>query len=155
MIDAAVFVTEMEMLQQRFGYARDFTPEFLERYRDYLSAHMTTEEFTAAARIVFEEHDTWPSPKRFREALTGDPRAASEEAWNALLDAARAADGQAVTPEALATLKALGITFREIMYASEYQLTQIGKRFRAHHERAAAPDRLALEDSPAELEPLE
>lgn len=150
MIDDVVFSAEMTILRDRFG-RQNMTTETIARYLDYLDAKLTTAEFQAAAREIFNRDTFWPSPQRFVEAVRGDPHAAAEEAWNQLMSAA--AKGGAPTPEALTTLRALGVTFRDVSTSSEYQLTQLGKRFRAHLERATEPAHAALpSNQPAELE---
>ena len=91
MIDPRVFAFEMTVLRDRFG-RRDMTDETIARYLDFLDPLMTTEEFKAAAREVFNRDTFWPSPQRFLDAVRGDPKRLAEEAWTAMLEHAKRGD---------------------------------------------------------------
>lgn len=138
-IDDVTFAAEMTILRDRFG-RRDMTQETIARYYDYLADRMTTEDFTRAARLIFNKDTFWPAPVRFLEAIKGNPGADSEAAWNALLSAATMGDHKAVTRPQLAALRAAGVTFRDVETANDARLAGIGKRFRAEYSRAANDD---------------
>lgn len=135
-IEKRAFLAELGMLAERFG--RTVSQPVMLRYYDTLSARLTTDEFRAAARIIFDRDKFWPEPMRFVEVVRGNPTADSEAAWNALLSAATMGDHKAVTPPQLAALRAAGVTFRDVETASDARLAALGKRFRAEFERAAS-----------------
>lgn len=138
MIDRKVFAFEMTVLRDRFG-RRDMTDETIARYLDYLGPLMTTEEFKAAAREVFNRDTFWPSPQRFLDAIRGDPKRLAEEAWMAVLDHAKRGEYPPLDtlPEATrAALKA--VPLREVMYAdSDIKLARLKREFTEAHQHAA------------------
>lgn len=150
MIDDVVFVTEMTILRDRFG-RQNMTAETIARYLDFLSPRMSTAEFQSAAREVFNNDTWWPSPARFLDAVRGDPKAEGAAAWDALVAAASKGDAVAVTPAMLASLRRIGVTFRDVETASEFRLGEIGKRFRADFERDSTADRTSLPVDPLRL----
>lgn len=151
MIDPRVFAFEMTVLRDRFG-RRDMTDETIARYLDYLGPLMTTEEFKAAAREVFNRDTFWPSPQRFLDAIRGDPKRLAEEAWAAMLEHAKRGEYPALEtlPEVTrAALKA--VPLREIMYAdSDIKLARLKREFTEAHQHAAGAQvgPLALPSAP-------
>lgn len=157
MIDKTVFAAEMTILRDRFG-RRDMTAETIARYLDFLDPQLTTEQFQAAAREIFNRDTFWPSPARFLEAIQGNPKAMADEAWSSILEhAKRGAYPELATlpPPVRAALKA--VPMREIMYAdTDFKLSRLRKDFSEAYTRAAAKlagDRPALEAPPEREEP--
>src|SRR5690606_10359412 len=99
-IDRRVFTAEFTLLLDRFG--RDPHQLLIARYFGYLNARLTTEEFTAAARKIFEEARYWPAPIDFIEAAKGDPKRLAAEAWGQLLTAAQRGRPHDAPPDAIA-----------------------------------------------------
>jgi hypothetical protein len=64
-IDRKVFAGVMGGFADRFG--RALAPATADMYYDILAAELTTEEFLAGARIVFQKHtyNAWPAPQLF------------------------------------------------------------------------------------------
>lgn len=62
MIDSQVFAEAMAVLSDRFN--RPFHPGTQREYHAILSAELSTEDFTVAARIAFRESQFWPSPQQ-------------------------------------------------------------------------------------------
>lgn len=150
MLDRTVFLREMAVLAELFNRPA-LSEVLIGRYFEFLSTRLTTEEFEAAARRIFEEERFWPAPVTFVLAVKGDPKAEGEAAWNALVAAASRGDAGAVTPAMLAGLRRIGVTFRDVETASEYRLGEIGKRFRADFEHDSTTDRTALPSDPLRL----
>lgn len=138
MIDPRVFAFEMTVLRDRFG-RRDMTDETIARYLDYLGPLMTTEEFKAAAREIFNRDTFWPSPQRFLDAIRGDPKRLAEEAWTAMLEHAKRGEYPALETLPEATRAALRVVpLREIMYAdSDIKLARLKREFTEAHQHAA------------------
>lgn len=154
MIDRRAFTREFALLLQRFG--RDANEIMTQRYYEYLSAHLTTDEFERAARVIYAEDTFWPSPKRFLDALDGDPRERAESAWATVMNAARnwPQEKPDVDPATARIVAGLG-GWREIAFAeSDAKLATLRKAFlsafadeaqRERNERRLdAPDPLSL-----------
>lgn len=69
MIDQGQFGLIMASFADRIG--RPLATFTARMYYDVLSAELTTEEFLAAARVVFKTHayNTWPAPQQFIAAV--------------------------------------------------------------------------------------
>lgn len=88
-IDPAVFAAEFTLLKERFN-RRDLTSETSARYLDFLDARMSTAEFQAAAREIFNRDTFWPAPQRFLDAARGGAvRELAERDWTRALHLAR------------------------------------------------------------------
>ena len=106
-LDRAVFVREMTLLHDRFG--RQPNEHVMTRYYDTLRARLTTPEFEAAARFVFDHDAFWPPPARFIELAQGNPKDDAEREWVALLDScARGDRGIILSPEGGAAMRSVG-----------------------------------------------
>lgn len=131
-VDRRVFTAEFTLLLERFG--REPHQLLIARYFEYLDARLTTEEFQAAARKLFEEARFWPAPVEFLHAAKGDPKQLAGEAWQALIKALKAGRPHDAPPEAIAILKRSGATYRDLEEASEHRLAQLERAFKAEHE---------------------
>lgn len=138
MIDRRVFTAEFTLLLERFG--RDPHQLLIARYFDYLNARLTTEEFTAAARKIFEEARYWPAPIDFIEAAKGDPKRLAAEAWGQLLTAAQRGRPHDAPPDAIAALKRAGATFRDVETASDYRLAELERTFKTEYTADTMPN---------------
>ena len=135
-LDKRVFLAELAMLAERFG--RTVSEPVMLRYYDTLSQRLTTSEFQAASRIIFDRDKFWPEPLRFVDAVKGNATEEAAAAWNALQAAATMGDHAAVHGATLAALRATGVTFRDVETASDARLASIRKSFVSAFERAAA-----------------
>jgi len=107
MLDRTVFLREMALLADRFG--RDASPETIGRYYDTLRERVSTSEFEAAARFVFDNDSFWPSPARFVEVARGNPKEEAEREWRVLLDSCTRGDrGVLLSPDGAAAMRAAG-----------------------------------------------
>lgn len=88
MLDKRVFLRELGMLAERFG--RTISEPVMLRYFESLSRELTTPEFEHAARVIFDEDQFWPSPRRFVEAVHGSVKERGNEAWALALKCASA-----------------------------------------------------------------
>lgn len=135
MLDDTVFSAELTLLEDRFGRAK-LTTEAKVRYYEYLAQNLTTTEFQAAAREIFNRDQFWPSPQRFVDVVRGSVKQRAEIDWQAVLHLAQAGETDLSTlpPAAVAAMRAAG-GWRAIAYAEgAYQLEQLRKRFLAVHE---------------------
>ena len=145
MLSKTVFLREMAMLADRFG--RDVSPEVIGRYFDTLRERLSTEEFEASARFVFDHDSFWPSPARFVEVVRGNAKEDAEREWQMLLSACSRGDrGVLLSPEGAAAMRAAG-GWNAVAYASgDHQLGSRRREFitsftaqRDAQERAALP----------------
>ena len=79
MIDQDVFNIEWAVICERHN--RDPSQVLAARYYQSLSPRMTTEEFRAAARVVFEEREFFPRPVDFIDAIRPSVEAEALEQW--------------------------------------------------------------------------
>ena len=153
MLARAVFVREMAFLEERFN--REHTDQVLARYYDTLSARLTTEEFAAAARYVFDHDSFWPPPARFIELAQGNPKEDATREWVALVDACSRGDRDALlSPAGEAGMRAAG-GWAAIAYAEgEYALSARQRAFTAAYllAREDTERGIALPDPRKELE---
>lgn len=79
-INPEVLAGELEILVNRFHGHRllDVT---LDRYAEYIEAHLTEAEFVRACRVIFDNDRYWPAPARFVEAVHGNARELAAQAW--------------------------------------------------------------------------
>ena len=106
-LNRAVFVREMTLLHDRFG--RTPNEHVMTRYYDALRDRLTTPEFEAAARHVFDHDAFWPAPARFIELAHGNPRDAAEREWAVLIDAcARGDRNTLLSPEGASAMRHVG-----------------------------------------------
>ena len=136
-IDKRVFLREMALLAERFNRP-ELSEPLIARYFETLTARLSTEQFERAARVIFDGDTFWPAPLRFVEAVQGDPKAMADEAWNALLQAMRSGKPHDAPPEAIATLRRAGATFRDLMESTEYRVTQLERAFKAAYTPTGA-----------------
>lgn len=107
MLDKRAFLRELGMLAERFG--RAISEPVMLRYYDTLSSTLTTAEFVAAARVVFDTDTFWPPPARFIELAHGNARDDGEREWARLLDAcARGDRNHLPSAEGAAAMRAVG-----------------------------------------------
>lgn len=133
MIDPTAFTEEMTILRDRFG-RRDMTPETIARYLDYLDPIMTTAEFRAAAREIFNHDTWWPSPQRFLDAIRGEPRLIAEASWERMIAGARQGQRPTISDAESEALKAIGGFVAIERCESDYRLREMRKDY----ERALA-----------------
>lgn len=126
-LDKRVFLREMAVLAELFNRPQLSDP-LIARYYEYLNTRMTTDEFEAAARRIFEEERYWPAPITFLHAAKGDPQLLAREEWDRLLT--QAAQGQLAELSAAGrkALAALG-GWPRIAYAQEGALPSLRKAF--------------------------
>lgn len=149
MIDRTRFVERFSILLDRFG--RTMGEPSVKEYFEILTATLDTGEFMRASQVIFREDQFWPTPQRFIDAARGSAVDHAAIAWDGLLAAAGKGDAGAVTPVMLASLRRIGVTFRDVETASEHRLGEIGKRFRADFERDSTADRTTLPSDPLRL----
>lgn len=108
MIDKRAFLRELGLLADRFG--RTVSEPVIARYYDTLNRTLTTTEFEAAARIVFDTDTFWPAPARFIELAHGNPENNADAEWRALLESCARNDARVdfLTPEGRAGMIAAG-----------------------------------------------
>lgn len=151
MIDRHVFVREFAMLLDRFG--REMSAPGIDRYRTFLNAQLTTSEFEAAARIIFEEDQWFPSPRRFVDAARGNAKELAESEWDNLLQQTRDAHFHDSTPPRLteagrAALKAAGGWSAVARAESDYSLNKTRNTFiAAYQDATTGPSRPQLDKS--------
>ena len=112
MIDQDVFNIEWAVICERFN--RDPSHVLAARYFQALSPRMTTEEFLAAARVVFEEQTFFPRPMDFIEAIRPSVEAEALAQWE-LCDQVMAGSTKALermSPAGRRTAQLLGGTDR-------------------------------------------
>lgn len=128
MLDDVVFAAEMTLLEDRFG-RRPLTTETKVRYYEFLNQSLTTQEFQAAAREIFNRDQFWPSPSRFVEAARGNPKERAVSEWGQLMIALRDNPAELpLTDRGRAALKAVG-GYRALMEATDYGMEKLHKRF--------------------------
>ena len=119
------------MIADRFG--REVSEPVMLGYYDHLAKHLTTDEFQAAARHIFNEDTYWPAPARFVELAKGKPAELAEADWQKLLASCSRGDTNIETfsPEAIAGMRAAG-GWRGVAYAAEgYALDARKREFKA------------------------
>lgn len=156
MIDPVTFAAEMTILQNRFPGARNMPKEVIARYLDYLGERLTTQEFVTAAREIFNQDTFWPSPARFIEAVQGNPKQMADDAWAAMLEAARKGAYPELATLPTATRAALkAAPMREIMYAtSDFELNRLKREFVDAYQRANGQTSARALPEPEKPEPL-
>lgn len=130
MLDDVVFAAEMTLLEDRFS-RRPLTTETKVRYYEFLSEHLTTQEFQAAAREIFNRDQFWPSPSRFVEAVRGNPKQLAASEWQQLVDQMRSNshDPTVLSDAGRNALRAAG-GFKMLLHAeSDFALNQVRKEF--------------------------
>ena len=139
MVDRAVFVREMTLLHERFG--REPNAEVIARYHDTLSGRLSTAEFEAAARHVFDHDAFWPTPMRFVELAGGTAAEAARREWRMLVEAAQDGRRLVLSPEGEAALRAAG-GWHEVAYAdTDRKLPRLERAFVRAYEADAGGDR--------------
>jgi hypothetical protein len=95
-IDRKVFAGVMGGFADRFG--RALAPATADMYYDILAAELTTEEFLAGARIVFQKHtyNAWPAPQLFIDAAK--PKPAPKLSGAEIFERILSIDGNIYTP---------------------------------------------------------
>lgn len=142
-ISETVLAGEIEILLDRFG-RQNMLDVTLDRYAQYIEAHLTEDEFLLACRVIFENDTYWPSPVRFVEAARGNPKELADSEWNQLMVALKENPAELpVTERGRAALKAIG-GYRALMEATDYSLESLRKRFMgayadAGREKATTP----------------
>lgn len=127
MLDKKIFLREMAVLAEL--YARPALSEVLvSRYYEYLASRLSTAEFEAAARTIFETEQFWPPPVRFIHAAKGDPRQLAQQEWDLLLEEARHGRLAELTDAGKVALKTLG-GYRAVAYANESSLPALRRAF--------------------------
>ena len=143
MIDHTAFGREMALLSERFN--RQVSKPVMARYFETLNASLSTEQFEAAARTIFDHDTFWPAPVRFLEIAGVDPSSEAEAAWELALAEASRGEAQpmsAYDPAHAAALTAVGKN-RRIGQTNEDRLPFVKREFiaayKAHKERAHLP----------------
>lgn len=149
MLDDVVFAAEMTLLEDRFG-RRALTTETKVRYYEFLNQNLTTQEFRAAAREIFNRDQFWPSPQRFVEAVRGNAKQLASSEWQLLLEHMR--NGQHNPSELSATgrqaLRAAG-GFKMLMHAeNDFALNATRSAFLDAFQQAAERPREAAPELP-------
>lgn len=142
-IDKKVFTREMTLLHERHG--RHPSGPVIQRYYDSLKDRLTTEEFEAAARYVFDHDAYWPAPVRFIEVAHGDDRQHASSAWEHVLK--MASKGFGVSPASdedplKPALQAAGGITSIARCESEWSLDQKRKAFMAAWSEATRRRRI-------------
>lgn len=145
MLDDVVFAAEMTLLEDRFS-RRPLTTETKVRYYEFLSQHLTTEEFQVAARVIFDRDQFWPSPQRFVDAVHGNAKQLANAEWVTLLEHMRdgARDLTGISATGHAALRVAG-GFKALLHAeSDFALNQVRNAFldayeAARESKSAAP----------------
>jgi hypothetical protein len=134
-LDRRAFIREMTLLEERFN--RQHSDQVLARYYDTLSAKLTTSEFEAAARHVFDNDQFWPAPARFVDLAHGSSDAQARSEWSALISAAARGERARLTPEGEAALMAIG-GWHEVAYAdTDRKLPRLERSFVKRYEDAS------------------
>lgn len=147
-LDKRVFLREMAVLAELFNRPQLSDP-LVARYYEYLSARMTTTEFEAAAKRIFEEERYWPAPITFLHAVKGDPARKAREEWDALLEKAARNELSELSEAGKKALKALG-GWSTVAYADQGRLPSLRRAFLESYGDASAgrePEPLQLEDA--------
>ena len=138
-LDQRVFTREMTILHKRFG--RDPDADIIGRYFDTLQDQLTTEEFAAAARHVFDHDAFWPTPMRFVELAGGTAAVMAQREWRMLVEAAQNGRRLVLSPEGEAALRAAG-GWHEVAYAdTDRKLPRLERAFVRAYEADAGSDR--------------
>ncbi len=138
-----MFAAEMTILADRFARPKPMQ-ETLARYFDALSPKLTTDQFVEASRIIFEQDTYWPSPRRFVEAVKGDPKAEGEAAWDRLAKLVSQGDASRWPLDLMGTLRELGKTQGDMLRITDSELDRLRPRFIAAFVRSAEPAQTAL-----------
>lgn len=149
MLDDVVFAAEMTLLEDRFG-RRALTTETKVRYYEFLNQNLTTQEFRAAAREIFNRDQFWPSPQRFVEAVRGNAKQLASSEWQLLL--AHMRNGQHNPSELSATgrqaLRAAG-GFKMLLHAeNDFALNNVRSAFQDAFQQAAEQPRETTPELP-------
>lgn len=147
-LDKRVFLREMAVLAELFNRPQLSDP-LVARYYEYLSARMTTGEFEAAARRIFEEERYWPAPITFLHAVKGDPAQSARSEWDALLERAAKNERAELSEAGKKALRALG-GWSTVAYADQGRLPSLRRAFLESYGDASAgrePEPLRLEDA--------
>lgn len=143
MLDRQAFVQELHALADRFN--RKVSDEMARRYYEDL-AHMNTNEFLAAAKVIYRGDTFWPAPNRFLEVVEMDPASEAEAAWEQALEEAKAGQGKpysSYAPAHAAALRAVGGTVR-IGQTREDKLAftkrEFVNAFKTHAQRGTLPE---------------
>jgi hypothetical protein len=106
-LDRGTFIREMTLLHDRFG--RTPNEHVIARYYDTLRDRLSTREFAAAARVIFDQDAFWPAPARFIELAQGNPKDEAEREWYRLVGAcSRGERTPLLSPEGAAAMRAVG-----------------------------------------------
>lgn len=112
MIDRSVFRDEWAMLCERFRLTGQREPSSVmrQRYLEYLSPRLDTEQFRAAARVVYAEREFFPRPIDFVDAAGLSTETEALEQWDLcrrVMDGSAEAEA-AMTDEGLSVLRLMG-----------------------------------------------
>lgn len=143
MIDLKTFAAKMTILADRFGRTK-LLDETLAMYFDALNQKLSTAEFVEACRVIFEQDTYWPSPRRFVEAVKGDPKAEGEAAWDRLAKLVSQGDSSRWPLDLMGTLRELGKTQGDMLRITDSELDRLRPRFIAAFVRSAEPAQTAL-----------
>ena len=136
MINKSVFLEEMQFLLNWFGKPRD--EAIVRRLYESLGDRLTTDEFRAACRAVFESEKFFPPPNVFVEKVRGNAASRAAEQWAKVL---KAATGYPVELDAAAkaALRELG-GIAELGRIDESQLPWLRKDFIPLYQSYAEQD---------------
>lgn len=126
-LDKRVFLREMAVLAELFNRPQLSDP-LIARYYEYLNTRMTTDEFEAAARRIFEEERYWPAPITFLHAAKGDPKLLARQEWDALIERAAKSELAELSDAGKRALRALG-GWAAVAYADQARLPSLRRAF--------------------------
>ena len=129
MIEPQVEEQEIAILMDWFN--RDFEPSTLKRLHQWLSQHLSTEQFVLAAQAVFDTSRFFPTVEEFVSAVKGDAQTLALHEWEVCVLAASRANREMIaglSPQWQSALHLVGGLYKLGM-ATEEQLTWIKKEF--------------------------
>ena len=152
MIELAAFTSVMSTFADRFGMGKVLAPATATAYYEILTENLTTTEFLAAAKLLFQHHpyNAWPPPQAFIDAVKpkGSALLSAAEAFEALLvidgniyqpPAERYARIAALGPLAMRAYRAVGGR-REFENVLEADVKYLRQRFVEAYQQAATTD---------------
>ena len=94
MIEPQVEEQEIAILMDWFN--RDFEPSTLKRLHQWLSQHLSTEQFVLAAQAVFDTSRFFPTVEEFVSAVKGDAQTLALHEWEVCVLAASRANREMI-----------------------------------------------------------
>lgn len=148
-IDRNIFIREFSMFLDHHG--KKMNDLIVQRYLEFLDAHLTTEEFVQASRFIILEDQFFPTARRFVDVVRGSGKQQAAAEWQQVLKLAQAGnpDLSSLSPAGRAAVKAAG-GWRAIAFAEgDYQLDRARKAFTEAFEiETQAPALPAIASTP-------